>query len=204
MLVERVLAAAAIQRPLADALNTFLAIYERRLTNHTRAYPGVVLPLEACRGSASLAVLTNKPAYHTIRLLHALALSRYFDAVIGGDSAFPRKPDPAALQHLMTMAGATPATHADGRRFDGRRRNRAPRIERLAWPSTASAAWTSMPPIRPARSSLPPQPTSHRRSPASSDQPVVSRENDSPRPARSGASPESDGRLRGAGGRQMD
>jgi phosphoglycolate phosphatase len=110
ILVERVLAAAAVERPVLEALDGFLSIYDRRLTNHTREYPGVRDALEGVGARAQLAVLTNKPGHHATRLLQALDLSRYFTSVIGGDSAFPRKPDPTALVHLITRAGATRAS----------------------------------------------------------------------------------------------
>jgi phosphoglycolate phosphatase len=55
-----------------------------------------------------MALLTNKPFHHTERLLAALDIRRFFSAVLGGDSDFPRKPDPAGLLHLMTANQALP------------------------------------------------------------------------------------------------
>src|SRR5213075_2529575 len=43
--------------------------------------------------------------------LDAFDLSRHFTWVIGGDSTFPRKPDPASLAHLLAEAGV-PAERA--------------------------------------------------------------------------------------------
>jgi len=51
-----------------------------------------------------LAVLTNKPQAHTERVLHGLGLSRYFQDVIGGDTPYGRKPDPAGLRELARRA----------------------------------------------------------------------------------------------------
>jgi phosphoglycolate phosphatase len=48
-----------------------------------------------------LAVLTNKPDEPTRALLDAFGLSSSFRRVVGGDSPYPRKPDPAGLQALM-------------------------------------------------------------------------------------------------------
>jgi phosphoglycolate phosphatase len=107
VLVERVLAARAVASPVAHALDRFLEIYERRLHVHTRLYPGVGETLDALEGRAALAVLTNKPGRHTGLLLDALGLGHRFTRVIGGDSAFPRKPDPAALLHLVEATGAS-------------------------------------------------------------------------------------------------
>jgi len=79
VLVARALAAAGLDRQaqvqvqVDDALERFLAIYNRRL-------------------------------------LEAFDLSRHFGWVMGGDAAFPRKPDPAGLRHLIDAAGETAAS----------------------------------------------------------------------------------------------
>lgn len=109
VLIERVLAAAGVVRDLDAALVEFLAIYDRRLLVHTRPYPSLVSGIEVLASRASLAVLTNKPEHHTRRILEGLDLSRHFRWVIGGDSGFPRKPDPSSLRHLMVSAGVTGA-----------------------------------------------------------------------------------------------
>jgi phosphoglycolate phosphatase len=51
-----------------------------------------------------LAVLTNKPLGPSIGLLEALGLRGFFSRIIGGDSEHGRKPDPAGLRALMTLA----------------------------------------------------------------------------------------------------
>ena len=110
-LVARAFAASGVERP-PDALERFVAIYGRRLLNHTRAYDGIPEVLDALSARASLAVLTNKPLASTRRILDGLDLARFFDAdaVIGGDGPFPRKPDPAGLRHL---AARVAAAHGD-------------------------------------------------------------------------------------------
>ena len=106
MLVARAFAASGVEPP-ADALERFLAIYDRALLNHTRAYEGIPEVLEALAPRAALAVLTNKPIAPTRRVLEGLGLARFFhaDAVVAGDGPFPRKPDPAGLRHLIARAG---------------------------------------------------------------------------------------------------
>jgi phosphoglycolate phosphatase len=110
-LVARAFRASGIERP-ADALERYLALYDRRLLNHTRPYDGMRDVLEALGRRARLAVLTNKPIASTRRILDGLDLARYFppDAVLGGDGPFPRKPDPAALLHLVADAAAAPVS----------------------------------------------------------------------------------------------
>ena len=109
-LVARAFAAAGVPQP-PDALDRFLAIYNGRLLTYTRPYAGIPDALSELGGRASLAVLTNKPLAATRRILDGLDLARHFpvDAVVGGDGPFPRKPDPAGLQHLTARAGASAA-----------------------------------------------------------------------------------------------
>jgi len=104
-LVARGFAASGIEPP-TDALPRFLAIYESHLLGCTRPYPGVPEVLDALHGHASLALLTNKPLGSTRRILEGLDLARHFDAdaIVAGDGAFPRKPDPAGLRYLMGRA----------------------------------------------------------------------------------------------------
>ena len=105
-LVARAFKASGVERP-PDALERYLAFYDGRLLNHTRPYHRIASVLDALGQRAALAVLTNKPIASTRRVLEGLGLARFFpvDAVIGGDGPFPRKPDPAALRHLMASAG---------------------------------------------------------------------------------------------------
>lgn len=109
VLVGRALRAAGVD-PAAcpDALQRFLALYGGRLLDHTRPYEGVPEMLAALHEGAPLAVLTNKPASPTLRILAGLGLDRFFAAVIGGDAPYPRKPDPGALLHLMDRFQAAP------------------------------------------------------------------------------------------------
>lgn len=109
-LVARVFTAAGIEAP-ADALDRFLAIYDTKLLDHTRPYPGMPEAIASLSTRASLAVLTNKPLDATRRILDGLKLSGFFevDAVFGGDGPLPRKPDPAGLQQLCARARVAPA-----------------------------------------------------------------------------------------------
>ncbi len=110
-LVARVFMSAGLPLP-ADALPRFLAIYDKRLTAHTRPYDGMEGLLESLRGRYTLGVLTNKPLDATRRILTGLNLGHHFDRslVFGGDGPYPRKPDPAGLKKLAQMAG-TDAGH---------------------------------------------------------------------------------------------
>ena len=103
-LVRRVLAARELDADPREALAAFLALYDDRLLAHTRPYPGIPEALDALRGWARLAVLTNKPGAATDRILEGLGLRARFEWVIGGDGPLGRKPDPAGLRSLMQAA----------------------------------------------------------------------------------------------------
>jgi phosphoglycolate phosphatase len=102
VLVERALGAAGLPPDEPDALRRFRDFYDRRLLNYTRPYDGVPATLdELHRRGHVLAVLTNKPQAPSERLMEALGLAQYFRHVIGGDTALPRKPEPAGLHELQ-------------------------------------------------------------------------------------------------------
>ena len=108
ILVQRVLDAAGLDEETSAALPRFLELYGERLVENTLPYAGIPAVLEELRTRAALAVLTNKPQQVTDRLLAALDLSKYFGQVIGGDTAFGRKPHPVGLLRLCAVAGASP------------------------------------------------------------------------------------------------
>lgn len=109
-LVSRAIQAAGLPVDLLDtALARFLEIYNGRLMERTRPYDGVDEVLEhALTAGAALGVITNKPQAPTDRLLHAFGLAAHFRWVIGGDTEFPRKSDPASLIWIMSQAGVLP------------------------------------------------------------------------------------------------
>jgi phosphoglycolate phosphatase len=108
LLVSRALAAAGVRSAPSDALQRFVAIYDRRLLIHTRTYPGIPEVLAEAAQLATLAVLTNKPEEATHKVLSGLAIARFFSHITGGDGPRPRKPAPDGLRHLMATAGTRP------------------------------------------------------------------------------------------------
>jgi len=109
VLVRRALAAVHVPEP-PDAVARFLAIYDRHLLNHTRAYDGVVDAVRRARELGRVVVLTNKPRRPSEVILDGLGLRDLFAEVVGGDGPYARKPDPQPLLALMAGADATPET----------------------------------------------------------------------------------------------
>jgi len=107
LLVLRALKAAGLERDdIEAALPRFLELYDERLLAHTRLYDGTREALDALASDATLAILTNKPQRPTERILDGLGIASFFRWVVGGDTPHGRKPDPAGLLHLMSLAQA--------------------------------------------------------------------------------------------------
>lgn len=104
MLVRRALKRSGLDPSPQEALRRYMAIYDRRLMNHTAPYDGVIETLALAVRRGPLAVLTNKPLGPSIGILEALGLRGFFTKVIGGDSEFGRKPDPGGLLSLQALA----------------------------------------------------------------------------------------------------
>jgi len=101
VLVERVMARAGHAEPPPAALEQFLDLYDRRMFDTTRAYPGVADTLRALADTHAMALLTNKPENSARKVLAHCGLDGFFTHMIFGDGTFGRKPDPAGLRWLM-------------------------------------------------------------------------------------------------------
>jgi phosphoglycolate phosphatase len=105
LLIRRALSRAGTRLKIQRDLPRFLELYDERLLNHTRLYDDTVAMLETLHGGCTLAVLTNKPQRPSERILEGLGIARYFTYVVGGDTLYGRKPDPAGLRGLMEASG---------------------------------------------------------------------------------------------------
>lgn len=124
-LVERGFAAkGGLPRPVETLVPDFVALYERRLVDLTRPYPGVEETLEAlARRGFTLGLCTNKPDHATRKMLDALGLARFFASVVGGDGVRKPAPEPVlrCLAGLDTppeqalFVGDSPVDHAAAR-----------------------------------------------------------------------------------------
>jgi len=108
VLIGRALGGSPDPGELERALRYFLSHYEEHKLDNTRVYPGVREALVAL-GETPMAVLTNKPANISVRILEGLGLARFFQVIYGGNSFATKKPDPlgakTALGDLRVLAG---------------------------------------------------------------------------------------------------
>jgi len=109
VLVKRALERGGLDPDMPGALVRFLELYDERLLNATRPYPGMIEALAGLGAKFRLAVLTNKPERPTLEILRGLEIRQFFSDVTGGDSAHGRKPNPAGLLDLAARAGVTAA-----------------------------------------------------------------------------------------------
>ena len=111
-LIERALAATGGVPPapaLAALVARYLPIYEARMTELTRPYPGAIETLRALKAAGwRLAVCTNKPEAPSRAILAGLGFAGLFEAVSGGDSLAVKKPHPGHLLGLLEALGAAP------------------------------------------------------------------------------------------------
>jgi phosphoglycolate phosphatase len=77
--------------------------------DNTCAYPGVAETLaQLQRKGLPMAILSNKPARISVRILNALGLAGYFRAIYGGNSFETKKPDPLGANTILRELGAQP------------------------------------------------------------------------------------------------
>lgn len=95
---------------LSRMTDQFIDYYGDNIAIGSRIFPGLVGALIALREKgARLGVCTNKREALTLKLLAALRLDQYFDAIAGADTFPVRKPDAGHLLGTIAMAGGDPA-----------------------------------------------------------------------------------------------
>jgi phosphoglycolate phosphatase len=104
--LERTGDAADIEPMLAE----FLAHYDANIAAESRPFPGAVASLETLKErGATLAICTNKRAYLARKLIAALGLEGYFQAIAGRDSFAVAKPHPGHITETIAAAGGAPS-----------------------------------------------------------------------------------------------
>jgi phosphoglycolate phosphatase len=100
VLVRRALGDTVTDAEAEEGHRFFLAYYREHMLDNTVTYPGVREALEAL-GNRPMAVLTNKPARFSEKILAGLGIAGYFRYVYGGNSFETKKPDPQGLNTIL-------------------------------------------------------------------------------------------------------
>lgn len=82
--------------------------YAAHIADFSRPFPGVVEALHSLAARAPLAVVTNKLAGLSEKLLDALSLSPFFRLVVGRDTAAKPKPDAAPAVYACERLARAP------------------------------------------------------------------------------------------------
>jgi phosphoglycolate phosphatase len=106
-LIKRSLGQTHMER-FTEAFEIFMAHYGSHCTNNTVLYPEVAETISFLAEKYSLAVLTNKSATFSHKIITALKIDSYFKEVLGGDSLPTKKPDPAGILYLADKWGLAP------------------------------------------------------------------------------------------------
>ena len=73
----------------------FLEIYKTQFLNKSTLYPYTENTLKSLKeNKINMIIVSNKPSYFVKKILKHYKISKYFDAVSGGDTFKLRKPDP--------------------------------------------------------------------------------------------------------------
>jgi phosphoglycolate phosphatase len=84
----------------------FLRYYEKNIAVTSAAFPGAIKLLKRCAAEGiKMGVCTNKVEGLSVRLLQALDLAKYFDAVVGPDTINIAKPDAAPYLETLKRLG---------------------------------------------------------------------------------------------------
>lgn len=99
-----------VEQRFAAALASYFRHYTDINGDYSTLYPQVEEGLQALRAlGLALACVTNKPVAFARQLLDRKGLSRYFDALYGGDSFARKKPDPMPLLGACAGFSLAPA-----------------------------------------------------------------------------------------------
>lgn len=104
LLIQRALGPTATLERVEAGLKAFVREYGEGCLRKTKLYPGTTETLEGLR-SKDLAVLTNKPHFHSRKILGALGIDHHFLSIVGGDSLPSKKPDPTGLLTIVEASG---------------------------------------------------------------------------------------------------
>lgn len=98
----------AYEERFQEVMELFLRRYESHLLDATVLYPYVKETLDYFREKRRV-VVSNKLHRLTLSVLRGLGVESCFDAILGGDSAPQKKPDPAPIHQVLSTFRVDPA-----------------------------------------------------------------------------------------------
>lgn len=102
-------AAGAPPASAAAALAAFESRYATHLLENTRLYPGIAdILANLAVAQVELSILTNKKELYTRRIVEGLGLHDTFLRIVGGDTGWGLKPEPAGLRWILGESDVPP------------------------------------------------------------------------------------------------
>ncbi|WP_299791825.1 phosphoglycolate phosphatase [uncultured Marivita sp.] len=124
--LDRLIAATALEADQFDPLLAEFITHYKASTGRTRVFPGAIEAVQALRAEGiKVGICTNKPGGPLAAVLDAVDLTRWFDAIIAGDTLSVRKPDPAPLRLAFERMGATEGVYVGDSDVDAETAQRA-------------------------------------------------------------------------------
>lgn len=100
-----------IQKSVGSDFEKALAIFKKHYDDHcldtTLLFSGVTEVLKHFEKTPKV-IITNKSQGFSEKIVNGLGLMPLFKGLYGGDTNFPKKPDPTVVHHLLQSFGATP------------------------------------------------------------------------------------------------
>lgn len=88
----------------------FSAYYDAHCCDRSRPYEGILRALQDLRAAGlRLAVVSNKPHVHAMKIINTLFPKDYFSMVLGQMQKFEIKPDPASMRFVLDFLKTPPA-----------------------------------------------------------------------------------------------
>ena len=84
---------------LEEVLALFMEFYSEHCMDKVKPYPGVLEFLE--KNSGKCAILTNKSAAQTLKILDKFNLQKHFTCILGGDTSPKIKPSPSGILKII-------------------------------------------------------------------------------------------------------
>ncbi len=106
-LIQKLVEEAGGPEAFPKALEVFKAHYQEHLLDTTRPFPGVGEVLHHFWDIPKV-VITNKSQGYSEKILKGLAMEPFFKGTYGGDTQFPKKPDPSIVAHLLKSFQVSP------------------------------------------------------------------------------------------------
>lgn len=92
-----------------EIMNTFLEYYKAHCTDSSLLFPGMENVLVSLyNDNINMAVVSNKAEHLVKIIINELGLSKYFKFVFGGDSFSDKKPNPVALEFILSTLNINP------------------------------------------------------------------------------------------------